>query len=136
MTLIEKLFALRARYPFSRLRPEDLLVVADAAILREFKPGRVLAPRGGTLHHLFIRVSGTLVDDAGEPTHDVVGTTVLLTGSDVPYTLQAGPDGYRALCLPRGKLLTIIQQCPALLIGFFEMPLHAPRATGTPRPTS
>lgn len=133
MTLIEKVFALRARFPFDRLRPEDLLVIAEAAVRREFAPDRILAPRGGTLHHLFVRVGGSLVDETGQPTHDVVGSTVLLTGCDVPYTLRAGPEGYQALCLPRGKLLTIIHQCPALLTGFFEMPLHAPGpAAGQP----
>ncbi len=125
MTLAEKIFALRAQFPFSRLRPEELLVVATAATEREFEPGRVVAARGGTLHHLLVRVGGSLLDDSGRPSHPVVGTTVLLTGCEVPYTLRAGPDGFRALCLPRGKLLTIVHECPLLLIGFFEMPIFA-----------
>lgn len=48
---------------------------------------------------------------------------MLLTGCDVPIRIQAGPEGYRALCIPRGKFLTIVNECPTLLAGFFEMPI-------------
>lgn len=123
MTLAEKIFALRSVFPFSRLKPEELLIIADAAAPCDIAPDRVVLLPGGTLHHLFIRASGDLVNDAGQPLHPVVGTTVLLTGCEVPYRIRSGTSGYRGLRIPRGKFLTIVNECPALLVGFFEMPI-------------
>ena len=123
MILTEKIFALRAVFPFSRLESEELMVIASAATPRDIPPGQVIVLPGGTLHHLFVRVSGELVNDAGQPLHPVVGTTILLTGCEVPYRIRSGPQGYRGLCLPRGKFLTIVNECPGLLLGFFEMPM-------------
>lgn len=123
MILTERIFALRALFPFSQLRPEELLIIATAVTERTLAPGQVLARKGGTLGRLFIRVDGDLVNDAGVTLHPVVGTTVLLTGCEVPYTVAAGPKGYHGLCLARGKFLTVVNECPALLVGFFQMPL-------------
>lgn len=131
MMLAEKILALHAVFPFSRLRPEELLIIATATTERDLPAGTILVRRGGTLQHLHIRVSGSLVNDLGVVVHPVLGTTVLLTGCAPPYTVQAGPDGYHGLCLSRGKFLTIVNECPLLLIGFFEMPiLEAPARSG------
>ena len=123
MTLAEKILALRAVFPFLLLRPEELLIIATATTERDVPPGQVVVQRGSTLQHLHIRVSGTLVNDLGAVVHPVLGTTVLLTGCEPPYTVKAGPDGYHGLCLSRGKFLTIVNECPHLLIGFFQMPI-------------
>ncbi|PTY03845.1 hypothetical protein DB347_21715 [Opitutaceae bacterium EW11] len=134
MTLAEKIFALRAVFPFSQLRPEELLIVATGAMLRELPPGRVLVRKGSPLNHLYIRVAGDLVTESGTAVHPVLGTTVLLTGCEAPYTVTAGPSGYRGLCLPRGKFLTVVNECPALLVGFFQMPIINPAEP--PKPVS
>lgn len=136
MILAEKIFVLRSAFPFSRLKPEELLVIATAATLRTLPPGRLVTLPGGTLHHLFIRVEGDLVNDAGTPLQHVLGTTPLLTGCTVPIRIQAGPAGYRGLCLPRGKFLTIVNECPSLLVGFFEMPLLGLAGPAFPPPSS
>jgi hypothetical protein len=123
--LAEKIFALRALFPFSQLRPEELLIIATAVTERKLPPGRIVVRAGGTLNHLLIRVAGDLVNDRGTVLHPIVGTTVLLTGCDVPYAVRSGPKGYEGLCLPRGKFLTIVNECPTLLVGFFQMPIVA-----------
>lgn len=132
MILAEKILLLRAVFPFSRLKPEELLIIATAASVRTFAPGRIITTPGGTLHHLFIRVSGDLVNDAGTPLQPVLGTTPLLTGCEVPIRIQAGPEGYCGLTIPRGKFLTIVNECPNLLVGFFEMPLLGLAGPGFP----
>lgn len=123
MTLIEKVFALHAVHPFSRLHPSELLVVATAAIERDYPPGHVLCPRGGVMSRLHVRVAGEAVDPDGKPLQPVLGTTILLTGKPSPFPLLAGPSGYRALAIPRGKFFTIVHECPELLTGFFRLPL-------------
>lgn len=123
MIVAERIFVLRSLFPFSQLKPEELLIIATAVTERTLPPGRILAHRGGPLTHLFIRVEGDLVNDLGSTLHAIIGTTVLLTGCEVPYDVLAGPNGYRGLCLPRGKFLTLINECPALLVGFFQMPI-------------
>ena len=123
MIVAERIFALRALFPFSLLKPEELLIIASAVSERTLPAGRILARRGGTLSHLFIRVEGDLVNDQGATLHPIVGTTVLLTGCEVPYDVIAGPEGYHGLVLPRGKFLTVVNECPSLLVGFFHMPI-------------
>lgn len=123
MTLAEKIFALDAVFPFSELKPEELLIIATAAGHRAFPPGRVVCPQGGTLNRLYVRVAGDLTDDRGGIMQSVVGTTLLLTGISAPFPILAGPAGYRALSIPRGRFFTIVNECPALLVGFFHMRL-------------
>ncbi len=123
MMLAEKILALRALDPFSRLRPEELLMIATATTVRDISAGAVLVRRGSSLQHLFIRVSGSLVNEAGTVLQPVLGTTVLLTGCEPPYTVLAGPSGYRGLCVSRANFLTIVNECPLLLMGFFQMPI-------------
>jgi hypothetical protein len=123
MRLTEKIFALHAVPPFSELKPEELLIIAAAATCREFAAGHLLCPQGGTLNRLYVRVAGALTDGAEGVLQPVVGTTLLLTGIAAPFPLIAGAEGYRALSIPRGKFFTIVNECPALLVGFFRMPL-------------
>jgi hypothetical protein len=123
VTLAEKIFALHAVFPFSELKPDELLVIASATGYREFSPGHVVCPRGGTLNRLYVRVAGDLTDDHGGVMQSVVGTTLLLTGISAPFPIVAGPAGYRALSIPRGRFFTIVNECPALLVGFFRLRL-------------
>lgn len=123
MSLIERAFAIQALYPFHLLRPEELLVVAHAVRERRLAPGQLLCPAGGTVNHLYLRVAGQLVDPDGTVMQPVVGTTLLLTSKTAPFAIHAGPEGYLGLMIPRGKFFTLVNQCPALLVGFFQMPL-------------
>lgn len=132
MTLVEKAFALRTVFPFSRLRPEELLVVAEAATVRELPAGHVLVRRGGTLRHLWVRLAGDLVDDTGAAAPPLVGAWALLTGGAVPDTLRAAAPGYRGLALPQGSFLTIVNECPVLLTGLLQLPPAEPAAAAPP----
>lgn len=123
MTLSEKLLALHAVYPFSLLRSEELLTIATAMRPHRFDPGAILCEEGGVISRLYVRVEGDAVDARGTPMQAVLGTTILLTGKPAPFTIKAGPAGYAALSLPRGKFFTVVNECPALLAGFFRMPL-------------
>lgn len=123
MNLAEKLLALHNVFPFSLLRSEELLTVATAMVLHRFPSGQTLCEQGGVMHRLYVRVDGSAVNDAGTVVQPVLGTTILLTGKPSPFSIKAGPDGYVALSLPRGKFFTVINECPALLAGFFRMPL-------------
>ncbi len=123
MTLSEKLLALHAVYPFSLLRSEELLTIATAMRPHRFDPGAILCEEGGVISRLYVRVEGDAVDARGTPMQAVLGTTILLTGKPAPFAIKAGSAGYVALSLPRGKFFTVVNECPALLAGFFRMPL-------------
>ncbi|MGE4071698.1 MAG: hypothetical protein AB7E72_11035 [Lysobacterales bacterium] len=123
MTLAEKLLALHAVPPFSALRSEELLTIAAAMAVHRFKPGHLICEEGGVINRLYVRVSGSAVGPDGTEMQPVVGTTILLTGKAAPFAITAGPEGYVALSLPRGKFFTVINECPLLLAGFFRMPL-------------
>lgn len=134
MTLAEKIFALHAVFPFSQLQPEELLIVATAFSPRRYAPGHVICPVGESLTRLYVRVAGDLVDDHGTALAPVVGTPSLLIGQHARFTISAGPEGYHALLLPRGKLFTVINECPILLTGFFQIPLLGIDYSSAPPP--
>ncbi len=123
MTLAEKLLALHAVPPFTALRSEELLTIAAAMAVHHFKPGHLICEEGGVINRLYVKVSGAAVGPDGTEMQPVVGTTILLTGKAAPFAITAGPEGYVALSLPRGKFFTVINECPLLLAGFFRMPL-------------
>jgi hypothetical protein len=123
MTLAERLLALKAVKPFDQLRSEELLTIATAMTVHRFKPDAVICEAGGVTNRLYVRVDGDAVGIGGTVMQHVVGTTILLTGKAAPFAIKAGPAGYVALSLPRGKFFTVINECPALLAGFFRMPL-------------
>ena len=123
MSLAEKLLALHAVYPFSLLRSDELLTIATATTLHRFPPGHLLCGEGAVIQRLYVRVTGGAVDAKGTAMQPVLGTTILLTGKPAPFPILAGPEGFTALSLPRGKFFTVLTECPALLAGFFRMPL-------------
>lgn len=131
MTLAEKVFALHAVAPFNALNSDELLIVAASAERTEFPAGRILCHQGGTVNRLYIRIGGDVVDDAGTVMQPVIGTTLLLTGISAPFRMLAGPHGYTALSISRGKFFTLVNACPALLLGFFRMPLLGVDYAGT-----
>jgi signal-transduction protein with cAMP-binding, CBS, and nucleotidyltransferase domain len=123
MTLAQKLLALHSVVPFSALRSEELLTIAAAMTVHRFAPGHLICEQGGVINRLYVRVKGSAVGANGVEMQPVVGTTILLTGKPAPFAIKAGPEGYLALSLPRGKFFTVINECPLLLSGFFRMPL-------------
>ena len=132
MTLAEKLLALKAVKPFDLLRSEELLTIATAMTVHSFKADAVICEAGGVINRLYVRVQGEAVGIGGTAMQHVVGTTILLTGKAAPFAIKAGPAGYVALALPRGKFFTVINECPALLAGFFRMPLLGVDYAGMP----
>jgi signal-transduction protein with cAMP-binding, CBS, and nucleotidyltransferase domain len=132
MTLAEKLLALKAVKPFDLLRSEELLTIATAMTVHRFKPDAVICEAGGVINRLYVRVEGDAVGIGGTVMQHVVGTTILLTGKAAPFVIKAGNAGYVALSLPRGKFFTVINECPALLAGFFRMPLLGVDYPGSP----
>lgn len=131
MTLAEKLLALHAVPPFTALRSEELLTIAAAMAVHRFKPGHLICEQGGVITRLYVKVSGSAVGPNGAEMQPVLGTTILLTGKAAPFAIKAGPQGYVALSLPRGKFFTVINECPLLLAGFFRMPLLGVDYSGT-----
>lgn len=123
MTLAEKLLALHSVTPFNGLRSEELLTIATAMSVHRFKPEQIICEQGGVINRLYVRVDGDAVDERGTVMQRVLGTTILLTGKAAPFAIKAGPAGYVAMALPRGKFFTVINECPTLLTGFFRMPL-------------
>ncbi|MCB1553927.1 MAG: cyclic nucleotide-binding domain-containing protein [Xanthomonadales bacterium] len=131
LSVSERLLALSRVAPFSSLRPDELMTIASATHARQFAPGSLLCPKQGIIQRLYIRIEGCAVDEAGTPMQPVVGTTILLTGRPAPFAIHAGPEGMLALVLPRSKFFTVIHECPALLVGFFRMPLLGVDYLGT-----
>lgn len=132
ISLAGRLLALHAVAPFDILRSEELLTIATAMSVHRFKPGQTICEQGGVINRLYVRVEGDAVDGRGTVMQHVLGTTILMTGKPAPFPIKAGPAGYLALALPRGKFFTVINECPDLLVGFFRMPLLGVDYAGEP----
>jgi CRP-like cAMP-binding protein len=123
MQITDRVFTLHNIFPFSLLKPEELLIIASAVTEVQFSPGQVVCAEGGMLRRLYVAVEGGLIGKDDCPMQQIVGTTILLTGQPAPFAIRVGPRGCRALTLPRGKFFTIVNKCPTLLVGLFRMPL-------------
>lgn len=49
----------------------------------------------------------------------------------VEAAMLAGRRGYRPLAISRGKFFTLVNECPSLLVGFFQLPLLGVDYAGT-----
>lgn len=122
MTLIERIFRLRLVAPFDRLTDGELALIAEAAVLRRYEPGRRVSSRDKTARALFITLAGGLVDDAGRRLPAVTPTASLLGGKPLEHDILASPgEGAVCLLISKGQFFTILYECPALTIGFVEL---------------
>ena len=92
----------------------------DGSLARSATPW--VAPGcGSTLLHVV--VEGEVLDDAGTRSPRVFGVTALLLDRPAPETRVASPSGgATCLLIHRGHFFTTINECPALIAGFLEMP--------------
>lgn len=134
MQITERVFTLHTIFPFSVLRPEELLIIASATTEVRLPAGHVVCAEGGMLRRLYITIEGNLIGKDSCPMQQIVGTTILLTGKPAPFEIKAGSNGCRALTLPRGKFFTIVNECPTLLVGLFRMPLLGVDYASTDQP--
>lgn len=120
MSIIDRLFALRASPPFDQLRSSELVLIAAAVKEREYAPGDLIAPAGRPLRYLFVQIRGSIVDDDGVPLPSVFGAASLLFGTPVRTALHAGDEGSTCLVVSRANFHTIMNECPVLLMGLMR----------------
>lgn len=123
MTLIERLFALKANPCFRSLDDSELAGIAQVAKLRHYGPGEHLAVAGQLLTRLYVVVGGQVESVEGQPMPPVVGAACLLGGLHLAGVLRASPvEGATCLLIGKGHFFTIVHQCPALVTGLVELP--------------
>lgn len=133
MTLIERLFALKANPCFQSLDDSELAGIAQVAKLRCYAPGEPLAIAGQLLTRLYVVVAGQVENLQGQPMPPVIGAACLLGGLPLVVPLQASPvEGASCLLIAKGHFFTIVHQCPALVTGLVELPFSevAPEMAG------
>ena len=117
MTITERIFALGSVPPFDRIRAAELALLAEAVRVVRYEPGAVLVGAGDSTRQLLIRVAGSTTID-GEDAPAVVGYRSLLFEVPVTETVHAGPDGATCLVLSRGHFFTVVNEIPAVIVGF------------------
>lgn len=118
MTLSEKIFALHALPPLSELGEEELAVIAEIARERHYAPGATVFAAGAVPPRLLFVCAGAVVNARGAGQGCMPGAVPLLLERPLDQAWVAGP-GEGALCLQvaRSHLFTLVQQCPALVVG-------------------
>ncbi len=117
MTVTERLFALQESPPLDMVRDTELPRIALATRARIFVPGEVIAAAGWPLRHLVITIAGA-AEMGGVILPRVFGEESLLFGNDLSTPLRATDAGATCLLITRAHFFTIINECPAVLIGF------------------
>jgi signal-transduction protein with cAMP-binding, CBS, and nucleotidyltransferase domain len=131
MTLVERLFRLRAIPPFDRLSEAELALIAESAVERHYEPGKCVATKDKPARALFITLEGSLTDREGNPLPSVLPPVALLNGTPLPSdVLASAQKGAVCLLIQKGHFFTILYECPALAVGFIEIS----RETGTSNP--
>ena len=120
MSIIDRLFALRASPPFDQLRSSELVLIAAAVRERRYGPGDLIAPAGRPLRSLFVQVEGSVVAADGSPLPPVFGAASLLFGVPAESAVRAGPEGATCLLISRAHFHTIMSECPVLLMGLMR----------------
>ncbi len=122
-TLVERFFALRDVPPFDRLYDSELLLIAGAAVERTYTPGHVIVSNNKLLKALFITVSGWLEDETGRRLPQVFSPEFLLLGIPAENDIKASAEqGAVCLLISKGHFFTMLYECPALALGFSELP--------------
>ncbi|HYE51814.1 MAG TPA: cyclic nucleotide-binding domain-containing protein [Azospirillaceae bacterium] len=121
MTTADRLFTLRGTVPFDRLRSSELTVISEVVRERVWQPGDIICAAGEPVANLYITSDGGARFAGGEPLQPVFGAVSLLFDRPAPEPILADvPSGSRTLMIPKRHFFTIINECPGLLVGFFE----------------
>lgn len=119
MSPVEILFALQGIPPFESVTDGELEIAAKVMVERRFSPGALVLGPGEPFRRLLVRLDGSwLVDERELPV--VLGIESLLTGTEGPGQIIAGPEGARCLTMTRGHFFTFINECPALLLSLLS----------------
>jgi len=121
MSVTERFFRLRAVPPFDRLFDSELAMIADAAVVRAYEPGHVIASAGKALKALIITLEGGLCYADGTPLPSIFSPGHLLMGASLEQAVCVTKDA-PALCLLVAKthFFTMLYECPSLTLGFGE----------------
>ncbi|HYC02384.1 MAG TPA: cyclic nucleotide-binding domain-containing protein [Azospirillaceae bacterium] len=121
MTTADRLFTLRGTVPFDRLRASELTVISEVVRERVWQPGDVICPAGEPVANLYITSDGGARFAGGDVLEPVFGAVSLLFDRPTPEPVIADQaSGSRTLIIPKRHFFTIINECPGLLVGFFE----------------
>ncbi len=120
MTLTEKVFILKSIKPFDRLSDSELILTANITKLKSYEKGKNIYSSGSTMFNLFIIIEGDVKTDAGENVEGCFGIKALVHDEAVPYTISASSD-VKVLLISKAHLLTLLYECPALMVGFLSL---------------
>lgn len=121
MSLIDTMFALRRVPPFDRLRVPELLAVGEASRWVSYAPGELVLPAGAAVAQLYVACSGGFEDGEGRPLPAVAGLADLLFDRPSGTALHASrAEGAQALLVAKRHFRTLVNECPALVIGFCD----------------
>lgn len=120
MSPIDTMFALRRVPPFDRLRVPELLAVGEVSRWVSYGPGEVVLPAGSPVSHLYVACAGGFCEGDG-PAHAIAGLSGLLFDRPLEAPLTASrTEGAQALLVAKRHFRTLVNECPALVIGFCD----------------
>ncbi len=119
MSAVDRIFELGRISPFDQLRHAERVLIAAAATERTYAPGEVIGRPGRPLRHLYVCVDGSLEAD-GTTLPSIFGTGSLLFGRPLERPVCAGGAGASCILIRRAHFHTIVNECPALIVGLLR----------------
>ena len=120
MTLTEKVFILKSIKPFDRLSDSELILTANITRLKSYENGKNIYSSGSAMYNLFVIVDGEASMSSGEKVDGCFGLRALVHDEVVPHTLLASSE-VKVLLISKAHLLTLLYECPALMVGFLSL---------------
>jgi signal-transduction protein with cAMP-binding, CBS, and nucleotidyltransferase domain len=121
MSVTERFFRLRSVHPFDRLHDSELAMIADAAVVRAYEPGHVIASAGKPMKALIITLEGQLCYEDGTVLPQVFSPGHLLMGAALEQSVcVSGTEPAFCLLIAKSHFFTMLYECPLLTLGFGE----------------
>jgi CRP-like cAMP-binding protein len=146
LVTFERMIALHSLPLFSSLAPADLLSLAQASLEKAYDPGQALCVEGEPGDEVFILLSGDVKIlrqfgaeqkvVATEKAGGFIGEMAVLDPAPRAATVEAGPEGARALSLAGNIFRDVLNTNPSVVRGVIGALVARIRGTPQPRPQS
>lgn len=122
--LMERLTILEKFTPFNLISKHELLVIAQASYIVNYRPGSIIAPSGIVPQFVLLVAQGAVLGGDSSTLDGLIGLEVVLFDTPLSDDLCADSvRGARCLHLQKDHVFTMLHECPGILSGLIESQL-------------
>jgi len=128
MTLTQKVFILKSIAPFNTLSDSELIITAQMLQVKYYEKGKKIYSAGNSMYNLFIIAEGEVYDNFSQKQEGFFGLKALINDEVMEEDFIATKDT-NILMISKAHLLTLLYECPYLMLGFLALPKRGSHET-------